>query len=185
MSLKLGRAFGRSVLLLVLLALGAGEVRAQTEGVALDVPRVVLGGVPFTVTVKDPAGELAEGATLVLRVGERTYEATSAGAETAIAGVSAAADETLALVDAAGTTLATAAVAPIPGWFAILPALIAIVVALTLRQVIAALFLGIWLGAALVYVRSRASGSGCSTSSPTMSETRSPTAAMARSSCSR
>jgi hypothetical protein len=49
------------------------------------------------------------------------------------------------------TTLATAPVAPIPGWFAILPALIAIVVALTLRQVIAALFLGIWLGAALVY----------------------------------
>ena len=63
--------------------LGAGAARAQTAGVELDVPRVVLGGVPFTVTVKAPAGVLAEGAPLILRAGERTYEATSAGAEKA------------------------------------------------------------------------------------------------------
>ena len=133
------------------LLLEAGAARAQTEGVELDVPRVVLDGVPFTVTVKDPAGELVEGTPLILQAGERAFETTSAGAETEIDGVVVSADGTLTLADQAGTTLATAAVAPIPGWFAILPALIAIVVALALRQVIAALFLGIWLGAALVY----------------------------------
>ena len=140
-----------SLVALASLALGVGEVRAQAQGVQLDVPRVVLSGVPFTVTVNDPAGALGAGAPLTLRVGEQTYEAASAGAETAIEDVVASTDEALTLVDAAGATLATATVAPLPGWFAILPALIAIVVALALRQVIAALFLGIWLGAALVY----------------------------------
>jgi hypothetical protein len=135
----------------VFLPLGVGEVRGQAAGVQLGVPRVVLSGVPFTATVRDPAGDLGEGSPLILRVGENTYEVTIAGAETAIEGVVASADEALTLVDEAGATVATAAVAPIPGWFAILPAVIAIVVALALRQVIAALFLGIWLGAALVY----------------------------------
>ncbi len=39
----------------------------------------------------------------------------------------------------------------IPGWTSILPALFAIVLALIARQVLVALFLGIWLGAALIY----------------------------------
>ena len=76
---------------------------------------------------------------------------TSAGAETAIEDVVVTDDTSVELVDAAGAPLASAPVEPSPGWFAVLPALVAIVVALALRQVIAALFLGIWLGAALVY----------------------------------
>lgn len=143
--------FGLSVIALLALPPGAGDVRAQAEAVELDVPRVVLRGVPFTVTAKDPTGTVAEGAQLTLRAGEDTYEATSAGAETAIEDIVVTDDVSVELVDETGATLASAAIEPIPGWFAILPALIAIVVALALRQVIAALFLGIWLGAALVY----------------------------------
>ena len=107
------------------------------------------------------------GAPLTLRAGENTYEVTSAGAETAIEDVVVTDDTSVELVDAAGAPLASAPVEPSPGWFAVLPALVAIVVALALRQVIAALFLGIWLGAALVYGSIAASGSACSTSSPT------------------
>jgi Na+/H+ antiporter NhaC len=142
---------GLSMIALLILPPGAGGLHAQTGSIELDVPRVVLRGVPFTVTVKDPTGALPEGAPLTLRVGERSYEATSAGAETAIGDVVVPDDATVTLVDTAGATLASAPVEPIPGWFAILPALVAIAVALWLRQVIAALFLGIWLGAALVY----------------------------------
>ena len=140
-----------SMIALVLVPPGAGDVRAQAETVELDVPRVVLRGVPFTVTVTDPTGAFPEGTPLTLRAGEQTYEVTSAGAETAIEDVVVAEDTSLVLVDDTGATLASAPVEPIPGWFAILPALVAIAVALALRQVIAALFLGIWLGAALVY----------------------------------
>ncbi len=39
----------------------------------------------------------------------------------------------------------------IPGWISIFPALLAVILALTLRQVVAALFLGVWLGAWIVY----------------------------------
>jgi Na+/H+ antiporter NhaC len=140
-----------SMVALVLLPPGAGDVRAQARAMELDVPRVILRGVPFTVTVKDPTGTLAEGAPLILQAGKRSYEVTGAGAETAVKDVVVAEDTRLVLVDDTGATLASAAVGPIPGWFAILPALVAIVVALALRQVIAALFLGSWLGAALVY----------------------------------
>lgn len=39
----------------------------------------------------------------------------------------------------------------IPGWMSLLPPLIAIILALIARQVLVALFVGIWLGAALIY----------------------------------
>ncbi len=39
----------------------------------------------------------------------------------------------------------------IPGWLSLLPPLIAIILALIARQVLVALFVGIWLGAALIY----------------------------------
>ncbi|MDX1607381.1 MAG: Na+/H+ antiporter NhaC family protein, partial [Candidatus Competibacterales bacterium] len=51
----------------------------------------------------------------------------------------------------AGEATGNASATALPGWLAILPALVAIALALALRQVIPALFLGIWIGAALVY----------------------------------
>ena len=49
-----------------LLLLPPGDTRAQSEAIELDVPRVVLRGVPFTVTLKDPTGVLPEGTPLTL-----------------------------------------------------------------------------------------------------------------------
>lgn len=40
---------------------------------------------------------------------------------------------------------------PIPAWFSILPPLIAILIALIIREVYSALFAGIWLGAGIIY----------------------------------
>jgi hypothetical protein len=146
-----------------LLLLPPGDTRAQSEAIELDVPRVVLRGVPFTVTLKDPTGVLPEGTPVTLNADQRTYEITTAGAETAIEEVIATADSDLVLVDATGASLASAPVEPIPGWFAILPAVLAIVVALALRQVIAALFLGICWPRRSSTDRSQAPGSACST----------------------
>lgn len=52
----------------------------------------------------------------------------------------------LELTDAAGTTLASETLTAIPAWLSLLPALVAIVLALAFRQVILALFVGILLG---------------------------------------
>jgi len=51
------------------------------------------------------------------------------------------------LVATAGDATVTQQVRVIPGWVSVLPAVIAIVIALTLRNVIPALLLGLWLGA--------------------------------------
>jgi hypothetical protein len=65
-------ALGLSMIALLVLPPGAGDVRAQAEAIELEVPRVVLRGVPFTVTVEDPTGALPEGTPLTLRAGART-----------------------------------------------------------------------------------------------------------------
>ena len=51
------------------------------------------------------------------------------------------------LIATAGSESASAELRVIPGWVSVLPAIIAIVVALTIRNVVPALLLGIWLGA--------------------------------------
>ncbi|HEX6144962.1 MAG TPA: Na+/H+ antiporter NhaC family protein [Geminicoccaceae bacterium] len=116
----------------------------------IDAPRIALDGVPFSITIQDH--DFQAGDTATLRAGDQTYEVEATeDEEITVEGILIEGATTLTLVDAGGQTLAEAEVDTIPGWFAILPSLIAIVLALALRQVIPAMFLGIWLGAALVY----------------------------------
>jgi Na+/H+ antiporter NhaC len=144
------RTFWRGWLaLLFLIALGCGDAGAQE--VQVNLPKVVLDGVPVQVTVTHPEELAPAGAPLTLRVGDRTYIAESAGTETLFEDVVVGRGDTIALADEAGTVLAQAEPNVIPAWFAILPSVVAIALALALRQVIPAMFLGIWLGAALVY----------------------------------
>lgn len=83
-----------------------------------------------------------------MTVGDRSYSA--------VADANGRAEFADVLVDVAGVTLVTAStgtasvetqVRVIPGWVSVLPAVLAIAVALTLRNVIPALLLGLWLGA--------------------------------------
>ena len=134
------------------IALPAAPAGAQAEDVEITVPGVVLKHVPFEVTVKDPAGRLAEAAGITLTVGDQTYAATMAGGEATIGGVTTGdSDVQLALTDAGGAAIGSAATTAIPGWFSLVPALLAIVIALAFRQVLPALVLGIWIGGALAY----------------------------------
>ena len=57
----------------------------------------------------------------------------------------------LSIAGSNGQTLVETTGNAIPGWMSLLPALIAIIIALAARQVIPALFLGIWIGGSLVY----------------------------------
>jgi len=60
-------------------------------------------------------------------------------------------DVQLSLLDESGAALGSAATIAIPGWLSLVPALLAIIVALVFRQVVPALVLGIWIGGALAY----------------------------------
>jgi Na+/H+ antiporter NhaC len=147
------RTFWRSVLaLLFAAALGAGwGSEAGAQEVQVSLPKVVLDGVPVQVTATHPEEMAPAGTPLTLQVGNRTYLAESGGTETTFEDVVVGRGDAVALTDEAGAVLAQAEPNVIPAWFAILPSLVAIGLALLLRQVIPAMFLGIWLGAALVY----------------------------------
>jgi hypothetical protein len=113
------------------LLLGLGSTTGHAQEVEISPPRVALQGIPFDVTIK---GELPADQTLTLRAGERTYEVTPSGeAETTVEGVVLSTDGPLSLEDAGGQTVASAEADVIPGWFAILPSVIAIGLALALR----------------------------------------------------
>ncbi len=107
-------------------------------GWALAVPEVVLADVPFSVTVEGPAGAFP---AVVLAGGARD----SLAAPGVVAGVRLASGEVVAL-RAGGEQVAGAEPRVLPGWIAVLPPLIAIVLALLTRQVLVSLVLGGWFG---------------------------------------
>ena len=144
------------LVLVLTLCLGSAPAPAQEEPgqeeTRITLPGLVLKGVPFDVPVAAPSSQVADGSTLTLTVGGSSKQATVAGGAATFEGVETGDSEVVAtLADEAGATLGTASTIAIPAWLSIVPALVAIVVALAFRQVIPALFLGIWIGGALAY----------------------------------
>ncbi len=114
------------------------------DSVAVEVPEIVLRGVPFSVTVRgltDGGAVRTGGQTVPLVAGEdgawtaSDLRVDGAGPVEVVRG---------------GRVLASATPRTLPGWLSIVPPLLAIVVALLFRRVIPALFLGIWAGAVLI-----------------------------------
>ncbi|MDR5867635.1 Na+/H+ antiporter NhaC family protein [Halomonas koreensis] len=131
----------RLILLSILVWLGAGHAQAAP---AISAPDIVLRGVAFDLPVQGLPEEGALGA----RLGERTLaiERGTDGQGLIPGLVIDAPEATLTLVDGDGRVLADASLATLPAWLSLLPALVAIGLALAFRQVIVALFAGILLG---------------------------------------
>ena len=138
----LARLFVLSALLAVPLAASAQEIS--------DGPAVVLDGVPFGLTLT--AGQdgplpyevrTAVGALLASGV-------TEAGRSTTVSGLVVTSRADLPLSVTVGDTTLEAAPTLTPGWYSLVPPLLAIAVALFLREVVTALFVGVWLGALAV-----------------------------------
>lgn len=113
------------------------------QAASITTPQVALTGVPFEVTVVgvEPGGHYRIDAS-----GAR-YKADADGAGTArFLNVVFTETGTGQIALTGGGTSASAELRVIPGWISIMPAVLAIVVALMLRNVIPALLLGIWLG---------------------------------------
>ncbi len=137
-----------AVIGIMLLVLWSSTVTAQPQTLDIELPRVVLQNVPFEVTVNAPGAD--QGSAVLLTVDGHSYSGILEDGAATITDVLASSG-TVTMEAMVGEATALSTTGTLPGWIAILPALIAIVLALVLRQVIPALFVGIWLGAALAY----------------------------------
>jgi Na+/H+ antiporter NhaC len=129
---------------IVLLLCAPAGATAQQLG---DVPDLVLTGVPFQITIEGGTGatlpyEIRNRGGAVLAAG--TVEAYGSALESELV-VSGASE--LPLRVTIGATESEVAPVLTPGWFSLVPPLVAIVLALVLREVVSALFAGVWIGA--------------------------------------
>jgi Na+/H+ antiporter NhaC len=136
-------------LLLLFAALLAAPVLAQSERepVEVVVPPLVLDGNAADVEVRGMP--IHPGGTVRLGTGEAVDLVYDEEAGVHRATLEEAASGPL-VVEAGGQTIGEARVRTIPGWWSILPPIIAIGVALAFKRVIPALFLGVWAGAWIV-----------------------------------
>ncbi|MEX2088540.1 MAG: hypothetical protein WEB62_02170, partial [Bacteroidota bacterium] len=157
------------ILLLVTISPLIAQVPPQAVTLELKTPPVILTGVDFTLEVvaKDAGGNVLtsfnESATVlgIARISEAGGEPTSVRFSDGVlkiddAIISDAGSHTISisplLPDGQTSSLqGTATVRVIPGILSVLPPLLAIVLALVLRQVVISLFAGIWLGAIFLF----------------------------------
>ncbi len=138
----------RSGLFLIALLLVA--VPAFGQEFEVEAPEVVLTGIPFDIMVRSADGPVSArfAAGLSLQVGADTYALISLGGGELVAeGIIARNRGSLEIgLLWEGTVLGEASTRAVPGWLSIVPPVLAIVIALIFRNVIPALFLGIWVG---------------------------------------
>jgi Na+/H+ antiporter NhaC len=116
----------------------------SATAIELDTPAVGLAGVPLDYRV---AGVPAE-APVSLGVGSETFVGTAdANGTVTFEGVMIPTTGEVAVTAMAGGESTSTQLRIIPGWVSVLPALAAIAIALTLRNVIPALVFGLWIGA--------------------------------------
>ena len=133
-----------------LLSAGLVVLASPLAGEAQEVsgaPKVILASVPFSVTVQGGPDystlvEIQDAGGTLLASGP-----VGAGEAREFRGISIASSGALPLRVRAGDTVHEISRPFAPGWFSILPPLIAIVLALIFKEVITALLAGIWLGA--------------------------------------
>lgn len=128
----------------------AAPVFAQEA--TLEAPRVVLRGTSFDVVARGGGTEPVDLASLTLEVGGHTYAARAGDDGDAVfEGVRADSSGSIEMrLVAQGQVSAVGSTRAIAGWLSVLPPLLAIAVALLWKQVIPALFLGLWVGSATI-----------------------------------
>jgi Na+/H+ antiporter NhaC len=115
-----------------------------------DPPSVILSGIPFQVTV---LGGTETAARYEIRTATGTLLAdgsVEAHGSATVTGMEIASHDALPLQVLIGDTTHELDATLTPPWFSLLPPILAIAIALIFRQVITALFAGVWLGALAV-----------------------------------
>ena len=116
----------------------------------INAPRVILGGVPFTLELEGDAGtavdyEVRDAQGTVLGSGS-----IGAGGTVTMSGLVVSTRSRLPLTVRLGQVSEELSRPFAPGWFSIAPPVVAILLALIFKEVITALLVGVWLGALAV-----------------------------------
>ena len=126
------------------LALAAMFISLSVPALEIEAPAVGLTGVGLEYTVSGADA----GAEVSLSVGQRSWTGIADGDGVALFEDVTIDDAGVARVSAeSGAASAGLGLRVIPGWVSVLPAVLAIGIALTIRNVIPALLLGLWVGA--------------------------------------
>ena len=141
-----------SVLIVLALVLGFSPDSAAAQYVSMETPSVYLDGIGFDVSVEVKGDTLAVHAYQVQGTGApvTVEQDPSDGKWSASNVVVSGGGEQVVTLLRDGVPILEQATREIPGWFSIIPPLIAIAVALIFKRVIPALFLGLWVGATMV-----------------------------------
>ena len=126
-----------------LLLLSLLAIPAAGNAVEIEAPKIALDDVPFEIAVTGaPAG-----ADVTLRVGTESMLAVAdeTGAAT-FTGVAVPGGQPASIMAAAAGESASVRLRVLPGWISLMPAFLAIAMALLIRNVVPALLLGLWLG---------------------------------------
>ncbi|NNF25756.1 MAG: Na+/H+ antiporter NhaC family protein [Gemmatimonadetes bacterium] len=142
--MSLCKGFATPIVLLLALAIPAS---GQQLG---DRAKVVLGGVPFSMTV-----EGADSQSTLVEVRDQAGNllgsgAVAAGDSRTFTGLLVTSRDQLPLQVRMGDVVETVSIPYAPGWFSLMPPLLAIALALLFKEVVTALLAGIWLGALAV-----------------------------------
>lgn len=113
----------------------------------MDAPDVLLDSVPFEVHVRS----LTAGTAIELQLGDQRYTATANAAGVASFADLRATSKLKNLQVATADVQLSHELRILPGWVSVLPPIVAILMALLLRNVIPALLAGIWLGATALH----------------------------------
>jgi len=112
--------------------------------IEIETPRVGLVSVPMEISITD----VAAGASVTLTVNSDIYKAAADSDGMAVfADLSVDARGVVSISAMADGASATTGLRVLPGWVSIMPPIVAIAIALALRNVIPALLVGVWLGA--------------------------------------
>ncbi|MEZ4414294.1 MAG: Na+/H+ antiporter NhaC family protein [Gemmatimonadota bacterium] len=136
---------GRGLLLTLLTVLAFAPAAAAQE--VVDPPRTVLGGVPFTLHLQGGQTGPLEFEILDAAGSRLSSGTVQAGAQATTEPLRVSGRGQLPLEVQVGGVQTSVTPAYAPGWFSLIPPLIAIALALLLREVVSALFAGIWIGA--------------------------------------
>ncbi len=127
------------------------DASADTGEVTWYHPKVALTDVPFDVTVKIP-DQTPDTAPPTLHIDDEVFPSTKGNDGFQFKDVKVANTKSeIKLLSEKGNVIATTSMTILPAWLSLLPSLVAIGFALLFRQVLPALFAGLWIGATLTY----------------------------------
>ena len=137
------------VLIVIALLAHTPAIGTSSTAVSLGTPKAVIAGISCRFELSSPTDESSSYTLKIIRGGETVFSHSGQAPETVEDVILPESGEYRLILETGGETVEQR-LRVLPGFLTILPPVLAIVIALIFRQVVIALFAGVWLGAFLV-----------------------------------